>query len=734
MGGPLGRRRHLPLRPVEDARPRSTRSTRRRRRSAARCTWARVLVHAHRHDRPLPAHARPRGLLPDGVGRQRRCPTERRVQNYFGVRCDPSLPYDPAFAPPEKPGEAGDPDQPAELRRAVRPARRRGRAEVRGALAHARALGRLVDDLHDDRRARPGARRSARSCATSRAARRTRPRRRRSGTSTSAPRSRRPSSRTASCRARTTRSRFRGTDGDADIVIETTRPELIPACVALVAHPDDERYSAAASGTRSRRRCSACAVPGARAPARRSREGIGHRDDLHLRRHHRRRVVARAAAPDPHRDRVATAACCPSRPTGATAAPEADARYARARGQDREAGAGAHRRAARASTGELVGEPKPITHPVKFYERGDRPLEIVTSRQWYIRNGGRDPELRDAFLARGRELRWHPPHMRSRYETLGRGAQLRLAHQPAALLRRAVPGLVPARRRRRGRLRRTRSCPPRTRLPGRPVERRARRASPRTSAGKPGGFVADPDVMDTWATSSLTPADRDRLGRRPRPVRPHVPDGPAPAGARDHPHLAVRHRRARALRARRAAVDRHRDHRLGPRPRPQEDVEDQGQRRHADGPLRAVRRRRDALLGGERPPGRRHRGRRGPDEGRSPARDQDPQRVEVRARRRWATTSRRADAVTEPLDRSMLARARRRSSTTRPTSFDDYDYARALERDRAVLLGLLRRLPRAGEAARVRRRRRRRRALGRGRAARSRSTRCCGCSRRSCRS
>ncbi len=34
-----------------------------------------------------------------------------------------------------------------------------------------------------------------------------------------------------------------GTDGDADIVIETTRPELIPACVALVAHPDDERYS-----------------------------------------------------------------------------------------------------------------------------------------------------------------------------------------------------------------------------------------------------------------------------------------------------------------------------------------------------------------------------------------------------------------------------------------------------------------------------------------------------------
>ena len=33
-------------------------------------------------------------------------PTERRVQNYYGVRCDPSLPYDPAFTPPDKPRQA----------------------------------------------------------------------------------------------------------------------------------------------------------------------------------------------------------------------------------------------------------------------------------------------------------------------------------------------------------------------------------------------------------------------------------------------------------------------------------------------------------------------------------------------------------------------------------------------------------------------------------------------------
>ena len=32
-------------------------------------------------------------------------PTERRVQNHYGVRCDPSVPYDPAFVPPEEPSE-----------------------------------------------------------------------------------------------------------------------------------------------------------------------------------------------------------------------------------------------------------------------------------------------------------------------------------------------------------------------------------------------------------------------------------------------------------------------------------------------------------------------------------------------------------------------------------------------------------------------------------------------------
>ena len=67
-------------------------------------------------------------------------------------------------------------------------------------------------------------------------------------------------------------------------------------------------------------------------------------------------------------------------------------------------------------TGELVGEPEPIEHPVKFFEKGDRPLEIVTSRQWYIRNGGREAELRQALIDRGDEVSWHPPYMQALYQ------------------------------------------------------------------------------------------------------------------------------------------------------------------------------------------------------------------------------------------------------------------------------------------------------------------------------
>ena len=184
---------------------------------------------------------------------------------------------------------------------------------------------------------------------------------------------------------------------------------------------------------------------------------------------------------------------------------------------------------------------------------------------------------------------------------LGQRAQRRLADQPAAVLRRAVPGLVPARRRGRDRLRRT-AFRRRRRAAGRPEQPGAAPASPRTSAACRAASSADPDIMDTWATSSLSPQiiggwtrDEDLFARVfPMDLRPQA-------------HDIIRtwlfaSRRALALRARRRAVEPRRHLRLRRRPGPQEDGQVQGQRHRADRRPGAVRRRRGALAGGQGQP------------------------------------------------------------------------------------------------------------------------------------
>ncbi len=63
-------------------------------------------------------------------------------------------------------------------------------------------------------------------------------------------------------------------------------------------------------------------------------------------------------------------------------------------------------------SGDLIGEPTPVNGAVKFFEKGERPVEIVTSRQWFIRT----IEHREELIARGRQLKWHPPYMSARFE------------------------------------------------------------------------------------------------------------------------------------------------------------------------------------------------------------------------------------------------------------------------------------------------------------------------------
>jgi valyl-tRNA synthetase len=340
-------------------------------------------------------------------------PTERRVQNFYGVRCDPSLPYDADFTAPEKPGKQ---EIPISRQNFVELCDRLVVEDEQKFEELWRTLGLSVDwsmtyTTIGDRARRASQRAFLRMLARGEAYQ------------SEAPTLWDVDFRMAVSQAELEDRelpgayhavRFAGTHGDSDIVIETTRPELIPACVALVAHPDDERYSARFDSTVT---TPLFGVPVPVLPHRLADPEKGSGIAMICTFGDTTDVVWWRELQLPTRTVIGRdGRLLPQPPEWGDAAPEADARYAELAGKT------AKQAQARIvelldEQGDLVGAPKPITHPVKFYERGDRPLEIVSSRQWYIRNGGRDPELRAAFLERGRELRWHPAHMRSRYES-----------------------------------------------------------------------------------------------------------------------------------------------------------------------------------------------------------------------------------------------------------------------------------------------------------------------------
>ena len=428
-------------------------------------------------------------------------PTERRVQNYYGVRCDPSLPYDPNFEPPEKPDAKNQ--LPISRRNFVALCERLTVEDEKAFEELWRRMGLSVDWTQTYQTIDRNAQRTSQLAFLRNLARG-------EAYQAEAPTLWDVTFRTAVAQAeledRERDSAYHrigfpisSQDDPERIFIETTRPELLAACVALVAHPDDERYQPLFGST-------------VRTPA----------FDVEV------PVVAHALA-DPEKGSGIAMICTfgdltdvtwwrelqlPTRPiigwdgrvireTPAwIATPDATAFY------ERIAGATAHTAKERmveilGETGHIDGDPRPITHPVKFFEKGDKPLEIVTTRQWYITNGGRDSELREKLLARGRELIWHPDHMKVRYENWVEGlngdwliSRQRFFGVPLPLWYRLDADANPVYD---GPL-----IPSDDRLPIDPSSD-VPDGFTEDQRGQPGGFISDPDVMDTWATSSLSP-------------------------------------------------------------------------------------------------------------------------------------------------------------------------------------------------------------------------------------
>ncbi|MGK5558617.1 valine--tRNA ligase, partial [Actinomadura kijaniata] len=447
-------------------------------------------------------------------------PTERRVQNHFGVRTDPALPYDPSFEPPDEP----DPKKqvPISRRNFIELCERLTAIDEKAFEEMWRRVGLSVDwsllytTIGDESRA-ASQRAFLRNLARGEAY------------LAEAPTLWDVTFRTAVAQAELEdrdhpgafyRLRFHGPRGP--VPIETTRPELLPACVALVAHPDDERYRPL-FGTTVRTPLFGVEVP---VLAHRLAEpdkgsGIamvctfGDVNDVTWWREldlPTRAVVGwdgRLAAEPPEG--------VPAHPYDELAGKTVFSAKERVVELLRE-------------SGDLDGEPRRITRPVKFYEKGSKPLEIVTTRQWYIRNGGRDADLREKLLARGGELRWHPAYMKGRYDNWVAGLAGDWLISRQRFFGVPIPVWYP--------------------LDGngepdhdRPIvpDESALPVDPYTDVppgyteeqrGEPNGFVGDPDVMDTWATSSLTPQiaggwerDPDLFGRVfPFDLRPQAHD------------------------------------------------------------------------------------------------------------------------------------------------------------------------------------------------------------------
>ncbi len=427
-------------------------------------------------------------------------PTERRVQNLFGVRCEPSVPYNPSFKPSGPKKDLKDYEH-ISRRNFLELCEQQTAEDEKRYEALWRRLGLSIDWRQTYSTVGEHCRKTSQASFLDLF---------RKGhvysaeTPTLWDTTFRTAVAQAECEDREANGFFHDikfqVQGGGEFTIATTRPELLAACIAVVAHPEDERYKSLFGKTALTPlfKVRVPIMPSEHADPEKG-TGImmictfGDIADVEFWRKHKlplRQLISR--------DGRLNALTYVQEFLDSADLEAAKAAYSQL--------AGLYAKQARTKTvellraeGSLVGEPRPTKQAVKYYEKGDQPLEFVPARQWYIRI----LENKPALLEQGRKVKWHPDYMYKRYEQWVEGlnqdwciSRQRYFGVPFPVwypvdhdgnVEYANPIVAAAERL---------PVDPQTDCP--PGYTEAQR-------GKPGGFMGDHDVMDTWATSSLTP-------------------------------------------------------------------------------------------------------------------------------------------------------------------------------------------------------------------------------------